>query len=196
MCIDPSCKDILDMLERKIQQRIEQNKVVCTKSILKMHALIDEYVLKTCSKCKKEKPSKDFYKNRKVCKSCFKENYLKKKDKPTKPKKTEPKKTEPKKTKPVNKQKKHRKIKTALDKQKTEYNKLYEQISGIVDTYFGCNKYKVIKAGKKIFSINETINTKDHLIEEILPLCICNGKTIKKMRRFVELARTQVEKQN
>ena len=81
---EPSSKDILDMLEKKIDKRVKQGHKVCTKSILEMYTLIGQYIPKQCSSCKKEKPAKNFYRNRKVCKGCFADMYLKRKDKQAK----------------------------------------------------------------------------------------------------------------
>ena len=189
-----SMKDI----EQAIIDRIENGKQVYTVRGINIIQLISQEKPKRCISCKNEKKHKDFYRGRRVCKTCYNLQKTRivtkldsKSDSKSVSKSNNNQQTVDKSCKP-----KHHKIKTILNQQKTEYDKLYDQISGIVDTYFGVNKYNVIKKGKKIFGINDSINTKDHLIEEILPLCKCDSKTIKKMKRFVEFARTQVEKKN
>ena len=187
-----------------ILDKIKSGKNVYGVNGIEIVRILQQEKPKTCTCCEKEKKLKSFYRGRTVCKSCFGIKYgrVSTNKSGDKQKNVDNKSVVSNKSGSIsvktNTDNKtvisNNVVKQTINQQKTEYNKLYNQISGIVDTRFDANKHNVIKKGKKIFGINESINTKDHLIEEILPLCKCDSKTIKKMRRFVEFTRTQVKK--
>ena len=212
MSTDLTFNDILHMIERKIEKRIEKGKPACTMNCIKIHTLISEHLPKKCNKCGKEKRVKDFYKNRKVCKSCFTDKYIKKKDtsskdnkehkstkdnknnKDSKSKDTKPKVTNPKKQDKKTNNKTDKKTDKTKDKKKSNkdeqasYDLLYGKIGNVSDMYFSGNKFKVIDRGCKLFHINEDIHTKDHLIEEVLKVIPdkYDRKTYTRMKKFME----------